>query len=70
MLAGVRIFTLAESLGGVESLIEHPITMTHASVPEEFRQRMGLSPNLIRISVGLEDLDDLLDDLSVALERV
>ena len=70
MLAGVRIFTLAESLGGVESLIEHPVTMTHASVPAEVRERMGLSPNLIRISVGLEDLDDLIDDLSAALERI
>ena len=70
ILAGVRIFTLAESLGGVESLIEHPVTMTHASVPAEVRERMGLSPNLIRISVGLEDLDDLIDDLSAALERV
>jgi cystathionine beta-lyase/cystathionine gamma-synthase len=70
MLAGVRIFTLAESLGGVESLIEHPVSMTHASVPAEVRERMGLSPNLIRISVGLEDLDDLIDDLSAALERV
>ncbi|MGA2117904.1 MAG: PLP-dependent aspartate aminotransferase family protein [Bryobacteraceae bacterium] len=70
ILAGVRIFTLAESLGGVESLIEHPVTMTHASVPAEVRERMGLSPNLIRISVGLEDLDDLIDDLSAALGRV
>jgi cystathionine gamma-lyase len=70
MLAAVRIFTLAESLGGVESLIEHPVTMTHASVPEEVRRRMGLTPDLVRVSVGLEDLDDLIDDLSMALERV
>jgi len=67
MLENVRLFTVAESLGGVESLIEHPVTMTHASVPAEVLERMGITPDLIRISVGIEDLDDLLADLDAAL---
>jgi cystathionine gamma-lyase len=67
LLGAVRIFTLAESLGGVESLIEHPFTMTHASVPENSRTAMGITPDVIRISVGLEDLDDLIQDLEQAL---
>jgi cystathionine gamma-lyase len=67
MLENVHLFTVAESLGGVESLIEHPVTMTHASVPPEVLERMGITPDLIRISVGIEDLDDLLADLDAAL---
>jgi cystathionine beta-lyase/cystathionine gamma-synthase len=67
LLGAVGIFTLAESLGGVESLIEHPFTMTHASVPEANRTAMGITPELIRISVGLEDVDDLIHDLDQAL---
>jgi cystathionine beta-lyase/cystathionine gamma-synthase len=67
LLGRVRLFTLAESLGGVESLIEHPSTMTHASVPLEIRERMGITPDLIRISVGLEDVEDLIADLGQAL---
>jgi O-succinylhomoserine (thiol)-lyase len=67
LLAGCRIFTLAESLGGVESLIEHPSTMTHASVPRDVQLRMGITPDLIRISVGLEDVGDLIADLDGAL---
>jgi cystathionine beta-lyase/cystathionine gamma-synthase len=67
LLAGCRIFTLAESLGGVESLIEHPSTMTHASVPRDVQLRMGITPDLIRISVGLEDVADLIADLDGAL---
>ena len=63
-----RIFVLAESLGGVESLISHPVSMTHASVPEAQRHRMGLSDGLIRLSVGVEDVDDLLDDITRALK--
>jgi cystathionine beta-lyase/cystathionine gamma-synthase len=63
-----RLFALAESLGGVESLIGHPAIMTHASVPEELRQSMGLSLGLVRISVGIEDPDDLVADLEQALE--
>ena len=63
-----RIFALAESLGGVESLIGHPATMTHASVPRAMRERMGLTDGLVRLSVGIEDLDDLLADLDQALD--
>ncbi len=67
MLEAVRVFTLAESLGGVESLIEHPVTMTHASVPPDVLATMGITPDLVRISVGLEDVDDLIMDLDTAL---
>lgn len=67
LLRRVKIFTLAESLGGVESLIDHPATMTHASVPAEIRERMGISADLIRLSVGLEHVDDLRKDLEQAL---
>lgn len=68
-LANCRIFTLAESLGGVESLIEQPTTMTHASVPRDVQLKMGITPDLIRISVGLEDVSDLIADLEGALAR-
>jgi len=61
---------LAESLGGVESLIEHPAIMTHASVPLENRQKLGISDNLIRISVGIEDVKDLIADLTHALSVI
>ena len=62
-----KIFALAESLGGVESLIGHPASMTHASVPREMRERMGLTDSLVRLSVGIEDVDDLIADLGQAL---
>jgi cystathionine gamma-lyase len=62
-----QLFSLAESLGGVESLIGHPAIMTHASVPKEMRDRMGVSDGLVRLSVGIEDVDDLLADLENAL---
>jgi len=68
MLESVRLFTLAESLGGVESLIEHPVTMTHASVPAEALAAMGITPDLVRVSVGIEDISDLIDDLDSALQ--
>lgn len=67
-LESVRVFSLAESLGGVESLIEHPGIMTHASVPEENRRALGIDDGLIRLSVGIEDIDDLIADLSQAFE--
>ena len=67
LLSRCRVFTLAESLGGVESLIEHPSTMTHASVPRDVQLQMGITPDLIRVSVGLEDVDDLIADLQGAL---
>ncbi len=66
-LENVHIFALAESLGGVESLIEHPAIMTHASVPPENRAKLGISDNLVRLSVGIEDCDDLIADLERAL---
>lgn len=69
MLHATQLHTLAESLGGVESLIEHPWSMTHASMPAEAREAMGLTGNLIRISVGIEDEADLIADLEQALEK-
>lgn len=68
VLSGTKLFALAESLGGVESLINHPATMTHASIPREERIKNGLSDSLIRLSIGLEDIDDLIEDLKQALE--
>lgn len=65
-LENVELFVLAESLGGVESLIEHPAIMTHASIPKEEREKIGLTDNLIRLSVGIEDIEDLLEDLKGA----
>ncbi|KQS34463.1 cystathionine gamma-synthase [Pedobacter sp. Leaf194] len=62
------VFTLAESLGGVESLINHPATMTHGSIPKEEREKVGVTDNLLRLSVGVEDIDDLLEDLENALK--
>ena len=62
-----QIFQLAESLGGVESLIEHPGIMTHASVPENVRNELGIKDGLVRLSVGVEDIDDLMSDLQRAL---
>ena len=66
-LERTRLFTLAESLGGVESLIEHPAIMTHASIPGEIRDRIGISDSLVRLSCGVEDADDLIADLAQAL---
>lgn len=65
-LKKTKIFSLAESLGGVESLIEHPAIMTHASLPKDVRERLGISDSLIRLSAGIEDVDDLIDDLESA----
>ena len=70
LLNSVRLMSLAESLGGVETLISHPATMTHASVPVERRNALGITDGLVRISVGVEDLEDLKEDLSQALEQV
>ena len=67
---GLEIFTLAESLGGVESLVCHPATMTHASIPPKIRSELGISDGLIRLSVGIEHVDDLLADIKNALSRV
>lgn len=70
LLKQVKIFTVAESLGGVESLIEHPSSMTHASVPKEQREKIGVTDSLIRLSVGIEDPEDLISDLAAGLELV
>ena len=66
----MRLLALAESLGGVESLISHPATMTHASVPPERRAAIGITDGLVRISAGIEDIDDLKADLAQALDAV
>ncbi|MFC2002040.1 trans-sulfuration enzyme family protein [Chloroflexota bacterium] len=67
-LSSIKVFTLAESLGGVASLAEHPATMTHASIPREHREKAGITNELIRLSVGLENINDLIDDLRQSLE--
>ena len=70
LLNGVRLMALAESLGGVETLIGHPASMTHAAVPPERRQEIGLTDDMVRVSVGIEDIDDLKSDLDQALARL
>jgi cystathionine beta-lyase len=70
LMESVQLFSLAESLGGVESLINHPASMTHASVPKEDRLKSGLVDSLIRLSIGVEDASDLIEDLEKALKNV
>jgi len=69
-LENLKIFALAESLGGVESLAEHPAIMTHASVPPERRKLLGIGDNMCRLSIGIEDVDDILNDLKNALDKI
>lgn len=69
-LEACRLFTLAESLGGVESLIGHPVTMSHGTLPVELRQKLGITDNLVRLSVGIENADDLIADLDQALGKI
>ena len=69
-LSSVKIFTLAESLGGVESLIESPAIMTHGSVPPEHRKMLGIDDNYVRVSVGIEEVEDLIQDLKQALDKI
>ena len=69
-LENIEIFTLAESLGGVESLIEHPAIMTHASIDKNIREELGISDSLIRLSVGIEDSEDLISALNNALKLI
>ena len=69
-LSNLKIFTLAESLGGVESLIEHPAIMTHASIDKKTRDSLGISDSLLRLSVGIEDVEDIIEDLKQALETI
>lgn len=70
VLERLEIFALAESLGGVESLVGHPVTMSHGSVAAEHRAALGITPNLLRLSVGIEDVADLIADLDQALANV
>ncbi len=70
LMESVRMMTLAVSLGNVDSLIQHPASMTHAAVPPEDRLRAGITDGLVRLSVGIEDVEDLLDDLEQALAQV
>jgi cystathionine gamma-lyase/cystathionine beta-lyase len=65
--SSLKVFSLAESLGGVESLINHPATMTHASIPAAERERVGVVDSMLRLSVGIEDIEDLIEDLRQAL---
>ena len=69
-LSHLKVFTLAESLGGVESLIEHPAIMTHASIEKKIRDSLGISDSLLRLSVGIEDAEDIIDDLNQALDTI
>ena len=69
VVSALKVITLAESLGGVESLACHPASMTHASIPKEEREKVGVTDNLIRLSVGIEHVDDLLADLEQALDK-
>jgi len=70
LLNSLQLLTLGESLGGVETLISHPASMTHASVPPDRRAAIGLTEDMVRISVGIEDVDDLIADLEQALARL
>ena len=70
VITSTKIFSLAESLGGVESLCGHPVSMTHAAIPKEEREKSGVVESLIRLSVGIEDIEDLIEDLNQALEKI
>jgi cystathionine beta-lyase len=70
VMENLHLFALAESLGGVESLCGHPATMTHASIPKAEREKVGLVDSLIRLSVGIEDVEDLTQDLGAALSKI
>ena len=69
ILCRMQLIALAESLGGVESLVCHPATMTHASIPKDIRDKVGITEGLIRLSIGIENIDDLLADLEQAIEK-
>jgi methionine-gamma-lyase len=70
LMDNVKVWTLAENLGSVESLVTHPATMTHAAVEKAERERVGITDGLVRISVGLEDVEDLIDDLDQGLASI
>jgi cystathionine beta-lyase/cystathionine gamma-synthase len=68
-VSGLALFSLAESLGGIESLIDHPASMTHASIPRAEREKVGIFDGLVRLSVGIENVEDLLADIGQALDK-
>ena len=68
-IESLELITFGESLGGVESLVSHPATMTHASIPADIRRKVGIVDNLIRLSVGIENVEDLLEDINRAIEK-
>ena len=70
LMDAVELWSLAENLGSVESLVTHPVTMTHAAMPPDERIAAGITDGLVRLSIGLEDVEDLISDLEAALERV
>ena len=70
LVSAMKVFTLAESLGGIESLVEIPSLMTHASHPPDVRKKLGIDDSLVRLSVGVEDVKDLINDLNQALENI
>jgi cystathionine beta-lyase/cystathionine gamma-synthase len=70
LIRRLKVFSLAESLGGITSLAEHPATMSHASMPKDCREGVGITDELIRLSVGLENIEDLTEDLEQALNRL
>ena len=69
-MKNLEIFTLAESLGGVESLVCHPATMTHASIPKKIRNQLGITEGLVRLSVGIEDINDLINDIEQSINKL
>ena len=69
VMRALQLWSLAENLGSVESIATHPVTMTHSALPPEERQRLGITDGLVRLSVGLEDVEDLIEDLAKALEK-
>lgn len=69
-LSSMKVFTLAESLGGIESLIQSPALMTHACVPPDYRKILGIHDNYVRISIGIEEVEDLIEDLKQALAQI
>ena len=70
LISNLKVFSLAESLGGVESLVDHPATMTHASIPKAEREKIGLADGLVRFSVGIEDIEDIIEDLTNGLNSI
>jgi cystathionine beta-lyase/cystathionine gamma-synthase len=70
LVSSLKLFSLAESLGGIESLICHPASMTHASIPKDEREAVGITDGLVRFSVGIEDADDLIEDIQTSLNNL